>query len=142
MGYVEVNLKIPEIRAFNEDVLMLVIEESPYDQRVPIQLATLHINRALDLVSRTEMINLSNKWKRGRLATLLVSKSANVGTENNKAFTLNQVKWGIKLTKAVEIMAFEIVHVQGLSKVKGHQQCVNTITEAPNEKFQIQLLLS
>ena len=31
--------------------------------------------------------------------------------ENNKAFTLDQVKGGIKLTKAVEIPAFETVHV-------------------------------
>ena len=30
MGYVEVNHKIPEIKAFNEDVLMLVIEDSAY----------------------------------------------------------------------------------------------------------------
>ena len=35
MGYVEVNLKILEIRAFIEDVLMLVIGYSPYAQRAP-----------------------------------------------------------------------------------------------------------
>ena len=32
MGYVEVNHKIPEIKAFNEDVPKLVIEESTYVQ--------------------------------------------------------------------------------------------------------------
>ena len=32
MGYVEVNLKIPEIKAFHEDVLMLVIDGSEYAQ--------------------------------------------------------------------------------------------------------------
>ena len=53
--------------------------------------------------------------------------------ENSKAFTLDQVKGGIKLTKAVEILAFETV--QGLSKVRGHQQCVNTVTEPPTEKY-------
>ena len=127
----ETNLKVLAIRAFNEDVLMLVIEDSPYTQRVPIQIGTLHINKALHLVI---MINLSNKWKRGRFATLLASKSAKVGMENNKAFTLVQVKEGIKLTKAVEIPAFEIVHVQVHSKVRGHQLYVSTITEASNEK--------
>ena len=30
MGYVEVNLKIPEIKALNEDVLILVIGDSTY----------------------------------------------------------------------------------------------------------------
>ena len=81
------------------------------------------------------MINLSNKWKRDRLATLLASKSAKMGMENNKAFTWSQVKGGIKLTIAVEIPAFKIVHVQGLSQVRGHQQCVNTITKPPTEKY-------
>ena len=58
-----------------------------------------------------------------------------MGMENTKAFTLDQVKGGIKLTKAVEIPAFKTPHVQGLSKVRGHQQCANTITEPPTEKY-------
>ena len=69
------------------------------------------------------------------LATLLASKSAKAGRENKTAFTLDHVKGGIKLTKAVEIPTFKTVHMQGLYKVRGHQQCVNTITEAPNEKY-------
>ena len=52
MGYVEVNLKILEIGAFNEDMQMLVIEDSLYAQRVPIQLGTLHIDGALDLLAK------------------------------------------------------------------------------------------
>ena len=39
MGYVEFNLKIPEIKTFNEDMLMPVIEDSAYAQ-VAIQLGT------------------------------------------------------------------------------------------------------
>ena len=54
IGCVEANLKILEIKEFNKDVLMLVIEDSPYAQRIPIQLGTLHINKALDLASKTE----------------------------------------------------------------------------------------
>ena len=38
MGYIEVNLKIPKIKAINEDVFMLVIEDGAYAQCVPIQL--------------------------------------------------------------------------------------------------------
>ena len=32
MHYVETNLKLPEIKAFDEDILMLVIENSEYAQ--------------------------------------------------------------------------------------------------------------
>ena len=54
MGYIEVNLKIPEIKAFNVDVLMLVIEDGLFVQCVPIQLGMLHIDRAEDLISNKE----------------------------------------------------------------------------------------
>ena len=46
-GYVETLLKIPEIPDFKEYVLMLVIENSEYGDRVPIQLGTLHIDMIL-----------------------------------------------------------------------------------------------
>ena len=56
----EFNLKIPAIKAFNKDVLMLVIEDSKYAQ-VPIQLGKLHIDRALDLISEKEITQLRTK---------------------------------------------------------------------------------
>ena len=46
-GYVETLLEIPEIPDFKEHVLMLVIENSEYGERVPIQLGTLHIDMIL-----------------------------------------------------------------------------------------------
>ena len=79
--YVEVNLKIPEIKAFNEDVLMLVIEDSEYAQWVPIQLGMLHIDRALDLISKKEKAWLSTKWRWGKIASLLTGKMAWVENE-------------------------------------------------------------
>ena len=60
-GYVEVNLKIPEIKAFYEDMFMLVIEDSTYAQWVSIQLGTLHIDKALDLIN--EKRNNPTKYK-------------------------------------------------------------------------------
>ena len=63
VGYVEVNLTIPDIKAFNEDVLMLVIEDSVYAQQVPIQLRTLHTDRVLDLIIKKEKSQLSTKWR-------------------------------------------------------------------------------
>ena len=84
MGYIEVNLKIPEIKAFNEHVLILVIEDSAYTQCVPIQLGTLHIDRAVDLISNKETSQLSNKLKQSKLASLLAEKLAQVGMHQRK----------------------------------------------------------
>ena len=42
VGYVEARLKIPGITATNKDSLFMVSNNSPYMNRVPIQLGTLH----------------------------------------------------------------------------------------------------
>ena len=39
-GYVEVNLQIPQIKAYNQDVLMLLVVDSKYGDKVPIKLGT------------------------------------------------------------------------------------------------------
>ena len=35
-GYIECRLKIPQVEKFDLDVLMLVIDDSPYAMRVPV----------------------------------------------------------------------------------------------------------
>ena len=46
-GYVEARLKIPGIKAMNKDSLFMVSNNSPYMERVSIQLGTLHIREAI-----------------------------------------------------------------------------------------------
>ena len=41
---------------------MLVIDDSAYGMRVPIQIGTLHIDMALELATEDEMTKLSHKW--------------------------------------------------------------------------------
>ena len=79
MEYVEGNLKMCEIKAFNKDMLTLVIEDSAYAQSVPIQLGTLHIDRALDLIGEKEIAQLSTEWKLSKIASLLTGKMAQIG---------------------------------------------------------------
>ena len=42
--YVECHLHLPQIKKFDVDVLMLVIDDSAYGMRVPIQIGTLHMS--------------------------------------------------------------------------------------------------
>ena len=46
-GYVECRLNLPQIEKFDQDVLMLVIDDCPYGARVPIQIGTIHIDMAI-----------------------------------------------------------------------------------------------
>ena len=43
----EVNLKVPGVSALNEDVLMLVVNDGAYTERVPIALGTIHVDWVL-----------------------------------------------------------------------------------------------
>ena len=62
-GYVECCLQLPQIKKFDVDVLMLIIDDSAYGMQVSVQLGTLHIDMALDLATEAEMKKLSHRWE-------------------------------------------------------------------------------
>ena len=63
LGYVEVHLGIPEVKAFDQDVLLLIIPDSAHAQYTPITLGTLHIDMAIRLATEKELKNLNNNGK-------------------------------------------------------------------------------
>ena len=52
LGYVETHLKIPEIKAFDLDVLLLIVSESAHTQHTPITLGSLHMDMAYKLATK------------------------------------------------------------------------------------------
>ena len=46
LGYVETHLRIPGIKAFDNDVLLLIVSDSAHTHHTPITLGTLHIDIA------------------------------------------------------------------------------------------------
>ena len=78
MGYVEVQLKIPEIKAFDQDVLLLIVADSRHTQYTPITLGTLHIDMAFKLATEKELETLNRQWQRSLVATKLAMKEAEV----------------------------------------------------------------
>ena len=57
-GYVELRMRVPNVRAFDLDVLMLVIPESEYSRGVPITIGTIHIDEIIDLITDKEMLEI------------------------------------------------------------------------------------
>ena len=64
-GYVEVRMQIPNVKAFDLDVLMLVIPESQYSHRVPITLGTIHIDEIIGLITDEELYHVDKSWQCG-----------------------------------------------------------------------------
>ena len=124
-GYVECQLSIPQIKKFNLDVLMLVIDDSPYVMRVPVQIGTLHIDMALDLATKEERKKLNRQWRRAELASSLRMKSVNANVEDSSkseiVFDLNNVTGSVQITKDLSLQPFENVTVSGL--LKGPVKC-------------------
>ena len=63
IGYVEVNLKIPEIKAYEEDVLMMVMNDSRYGDQVPFAIGTKHTHAALEVMTKKEWAELGESWR-------------------------------------------------------------------------------
>ena len=64
-GYVELRMRVPNVRAFDLDVLMLVIPESEYFRRVPITIGTIHIDEIIHLITDKELKAANRQWQRG-----------------------------------------------------------------------------
>ena len=63
LGYVETLLRILEIKAFDHDVLLLIVPNSAHTLGTPITLGTLHIDMAIKLATKKELENLINNGK-------------------------------------------------------------------------------
>ena len=63
--YVELRMRVPNVRAFDLDVLMLVIPESEYSRRVPITIGTIHIDEIIDLITDKELRLANHQWQHG-----------------------------------------------------------------------------
>ena len=129
VGYVEARLKIPGIRAMNKDSLFMISNNSPYMERVPIQLGTLHIREAISCATDTEINNLATAWKTANFPpfekNLTISKPE---------FDLNQIKGHVRLTKSVTIAPFQTIHASGLTECDQHFKRVNVVVEPDPNK--------
>ena len=57
LGYVEVWLNIPEVKDFDQDMLLLIAPDSAHTQYSLITLRTLHIDMAIKLATERETVN-------------------------------------------------------------------------------------
>ena len=130
-GYVEVRLQIPNVRAFDLYVLMLVIPESAYSKTVPVTIGTLHIDEVIKLITDEELKSADKKWRRGIISRKVAIKSLQL--KENKD-VLDKVTGDVKLTCNVQIPPMETITVSGITAVNSHTKRVNVITE-PRENL-------
>ena len=130
VGYIEARLKIPSIQAMDKDSLFMVSNNSPYSNRVPFQLGTLHIREAIQLATKDEMNTLPLAWKTANFPPYTDKRLSRKEPE----FNLDKIKGHVKLTKSVTIPPFQTIHVSGLTECDQHFKRVNVIVEPDPDK--------
>ena len=129
VGYVEARLMIPGIKVMDRDLLFMVSNNSPYMNRVPIQLGTLHIREAIKSTTKVEIDQLATALKTANFPPL--DKNLKV---KEPEFDLNKIKGHVKLTKSVTIAPSQTVHISGLTECDQYFKRVNVLVEPDPDK--------
>ena len=123
----EVHLKAPEIKAFDQDVLLLIIPNSAHTQCTPITLGTLHNDMAIRLATEKKQKNLNKQWQRSLVATKLTMKEAQI-VNIEEAQIMSKLDSDVKLTKDITLSPFRTAEAKGvLKKTPNHYKRVNVV---------------
>ena len=115
LGYVEACLKIPEIKAFDLDVLLLIVPDSAHTQYTPITFRTLHIDMVIKLATKRELESLNKQWKRSLVVTKLTMKEAQIVSVDDKKI-MSKIDNVLKIAKNTTIDPFGMIGVKGVIK--------------------------
>ena len=133
LGYVEVQLKIPE-EAFDQDMLLLIVPDSAHTQYTPITLGTLHIDMAIRLATEKELETLNKQWQRSLVATKLTMKEAQV-LDIEEAQIISQLDSDVKLIRDTIVGPFATVETKGiLRKTPNHYKRMNVVVDNLEER--------
>ena len=125
----EVQLKIPEVKAFNHDVLLLIVPDSAHMQCTPITLGILHIDTAIKLATKKELETLNKQWQRSLIATRLSMKGAQV-MDVEEAQIVSQLDSDVRLARDIIVGPFETIETKGiLQKSPNHYKRMNIVVD-------------
>ena len=71
LRYVEVNLQIPSIRGYNEDVLLLVILTTTYSKKVPVMVESKIIDSMIGMIMKGELARATATWKQAHFSAVM-----------------------------------------------------------------------
>ena len=128
LGCVESHLGVPEIKAFNNDVLLLIVSDSVHTMHTPITLGTLHIDMAIKLPMKKELESLNKQWKRSLIATKLTTKEAQLVNQED-AQIVSKIDSIVKLARDTTITPFGTTEVKGVIRAPNHYKRIHVVID-------------
>ena len=111
LGYAETHLRVPEVKDFDTDVLLLIVRDSAHTVHTPITLGTLHIDIVIKLATKMELENLNKQWNRSLTATKLAMKEAHLVNQEG-AKIVSETDSIVKITKNTTMTLFKTIKVK------------------------------
>ena len=71
LRFVEVNLQIPRVRRYNEDVLLLAIPTTAYSERVPVMVGSKIIDQTLSCMTAGELAKATATWRQAHFGAVM-----------------------------------------------------------------------
>ena len=106
LGYVETHLRVPEVKAFDNDVLLLIVPDGAYMMCTPIPFGTLHIDMVIKLATKeAHLVNQED--------TQIVSQTDSV----------------VKITKDTTMTPFETIKVKSVIRAPNHYNHINVMID-------------
>ena len=128
LGYVETHLRVPEVKAFDTDVLLIIVHGSVHTMHTPITWGTLHIDMAIKLATKEELENLNKQWNRSLIVTKLAMKDSQLVNQED-AQIVSQIDSVVEITEDAKMSPFETIKVKGFIRSPNHYKDINVIID-------------
>ena len=128
LGYTEVNFQVPGVKALNEDILVVIQNDSACSSQAPITLGTLHIDMVIEKATSKELQNLGKEWKTGILSAKIEARQAKL--EGKIPPKIDQVDHKIQLSRNVTIHPRKAVKSTGMVQLPVLSKWLN-VTAGP-----------
>ena len=69
--FMKVNLQIPWIKNYNEDMLLLVIPIMTYSEQVPVMVGSKIIDWAMRIITKGELTKVTMTWKQAHFRAVM-----------------------------------------------------------------------
>ena len=145
LGFVEVNLQIPGVRRYNEDVLLMAIPTTTYSERVLVMVGSKIIDKTLSCMTAGGLAKATATWQQAHFGAVMsgslqLSRSSSeklvkhsLSGESDPVevwkYQLDGVKGTVCTTQKVTIPPFQTLTLKGNAGIKGHCMKVHVLTE-------------
>ena len=127
LGYMEVNLRVPGVKALDEDILGVIQNDSAYSAKVPVALGTLHIDMVVDQATPDKLANFGQEWQTGTVGQKV--KAQQVALRGEGKPMINRIDHEIKLSRNIMLQPRQATKSTGMVKLPVLSKCLNVMTE-------------